>query len=130
MSSPTNLDTLLKEILITPLVGAMMERGIKPPRKCECVTEYALNGNPDRIVEWADEKCPLCDGDGIQKRDTPLCAECGDETCEHGGCRDPHCPNVCRECMERFAEIEHEAAEAAYQREVAGPLLGLDEEQQ
>jgi hypothetical protein len=50
--------------------------------------------------------------------------KCGDETCAHGGCRDPHCKNFCTRCQrERDADRE-----VAYQRDVAGPLLGLDEE--
>jgi hypothetical protein len=41
-----NLDTLLKEILITPLVGAMIERGIKPAPACACGERsgYELDG--------------------------------------------------------------------------------------
>jgi hypothetical protein len=85
-----------------------------------------MNGDPDRIVEMANEDCPLCDGEGIQLRERPTCRECGDETCEHGLCGDPHCKNFCI-CCQNAHEAEQEAR---YQRDVAGPLLGLDEEAQ
>jgi hypothetical protein len=68
-------------------------------------------------------ECCLTSGDKCE-RSAPPCADCGDETCTHGGCRDPHCKNFCHQCQR-----EREAArEAAYQRDVAGPLLGLDKE--
>ena len=99
--------------------------------RCECVTDYFMNGDPDREVSLADKDCPLCDGDGWQKREHPICADCGeDERCEHGGCFIFGCENACFECIKR-KWLDHEAeAEAAFQRDIVGPLLGLDQEEE
>lgn len=70
MNSPTNLDTLLKEILITPLVGAMMERGIKPAPVCEeC-------GEPSTHVLDSEDRCLTDRGTEVRNVKVYLCGEC------------------------------------------------------
>jgi hypothetical protein len=45
--------------------------------KCECVN---TSQNLDDLREFADPTCPLCDGDGWQKRDKPIirCKHCSE----------------------------------------------------
>lgn len=57
-----------------------------------------------------------------------ICDFCDEEICEHGIC---YCLNDghCWECFRR-RELEHDAErEAAFQRDIAGPLLGFDREE-
>jgi hypothetical protein len=56
------------------------------------------------------------------------CLKCGEEICEHDIC---YCDDAwpCSKCF-RMRELEAEAeSEAAWQRNVIGPLCGFSEEQ-
>jgi len=60
---------------------------------------------------------------------TETCERCGEEICRHGLC---WCENNgdgrCRQCSDRRQAESDAEREAAFQRDVIGPLLGLIEE--
>ena len=55
-----------------------------------------------------------------------MCSFCGEDVCKHGGCWCEE--HFCRICARR-AELAQEAEdEAAWQRDVIGPMFGFTEE--
>lgn len=96
-----------------------------PRRKCECVTTSA--NNPDDLREFADPNCKLCDGDGWQKRETPLtgiaCDNCGEPDARHdrqewdttptdrGQLRREYTAHYCTPCWNEMEAKDERAAE-------------------
>jgi predicted sulfurtransferase len=58
-----------------------------------------------------------------------ICHACGEQVCRHGQCWcEDNGGGQCRRCSAQRDAESHAEREAAFQRQVAGPLLGFDEE--
>lgn len=112
-----------------------------PKIKCECVTTSA--NNPDDNREFADPNCKLCDGDGWQKRETPLtgiaCDNCGEPNAIHDreewdGMPDPvsggfhktyYTAHYCAECWNEMEAGEERAEERAAEERTRHDYFGF-----